>query len=167
MSFNYFFMFLLTSSEFCGIIIADIFCFIKGVFWLKVFYYFGNRDKVPGEASSHSVEAKKRNVSIPGIEFTSDPESDYDILHINTISPMSEEIVKQARKKGAAVVYQADSSVIRELESSFLPNIVSDKVSKALGNYLCNLYSKADYILTPTLHGKRLFEKCNKILQIF
>ena len=133
---------------------------------LKVFYYFGNGNKVPGEASSPSADTKKRGLSIPGIEFTSDPESDYDILHINTISPISEEIIKQARKKGAAVVYQADNSVIRELEAGVLPDKVSDKVTKALGKYLCNLYSKADYILTPTLYGKRFFEKCNAQIEV-
>ena len=128
---------------------------------MKVLLYFEDGDKIPGEMKGTAENARKRVLSIPGVEFVSDPESDYDILHINKISPVSDDIIKQARKKGAAVVYQADSSVIRSLEDSFLPDGVSDKVSRAFSKYLCNLYAKADYILTPTLYGKRLFEKCN------
>ena len=128
---------------------------------MKVLFYIEDGDRIPGEMHGSAADAKKRVLSIPGIEFTTDTESDYDILHINTISPVSDDIIKQARKKGAAVVYQADSTVIRALEDCILPDKMSDKVAKAMEKYLCNLYSKADYILTPTLHGKRLFEKNN------
>ncbi len=126
---------------------------------MKVLLYFEDGNKFPVDISGGKIKDKNRIIEIPGIEFTEDTESDYDILHINTISPVSDDIIKQARKKGAAVVYHADNSVVRELEASFLPDKVTDKVSKALNKYLCNLYAKADFIIAPTLYGRRLFEK--------
>ena len=127
---------------------------------LKVLLYFEEDNRVPGATNDINISNGKKINEIPGIEFTEDAESAYDILHINTVSPVSDDIIRQARKKGAAVVYQADNSVIRDMEASFLPDKVTDKVSKALNQYLCNLYAKADFIITPTLYGKRLFEKC-------
>lgn len=123
---------------------------------LKVLLYFENSDKISKSGIGKALEHQKKALASAGVEYTTDPDDDYDILHINTIFFKSDEIIRQARKKGAAVIYHAHSTE-EDFRNSF---VFTNTISKAFGKYICNLYGKADYVITPTPYSKSLVEKC-------
>ena len=121
---------------------------------MKVCLYFENYENIKqsgvGKAMQHQVAALKSN----NIEFTFDPDDDYDILHINTIFLKSSHIIAKARKKGAKIIYHAHSTPEDTRNSFMFSNFVSGIVKW----HLLHLYKKADYIITPTPYSKMLLE---------
>ena len=49
-----------------------------------------------GKAIKHQMKALELN----GVEYTTNPEDDFDIIHINTIFPESLAMAKKAKKQG-------------------------------------------------------------------
>lgn len=122
---------------------------------MKVLLYFENEKQISssgiGRALSHQLMACKS----AGIETTTDPNcEDYDILHINTVGINSNNMVKKARTLQKKVIYHAHSTE-EDFRNSF---ILSNQVAPLFKLYISNLYSSADYILTPTSYSKKLLE---------
>lgn len=103
-----------------------------------------------GRAIKHQMKALELN----NIEYTLNPEDDYDIIHINTIFPESYLMGKKAKKKGAKVIFHAHSTE-EDFRNSFL---LSNQVAPLFKVWLKKCYSSADLILTPTPYSKRLLE---------
>ncbi len=119
---------------------------------MKVLLYFEGIDKISksgvGMAMSHQIKA----LESAGVDYTLDPEDDYDILHINTVFINSEPIIAQAKKKGAAIIYHAHSTE-EDFRNSF---IFSNMVSKFVKERLMLLYRTADCIIAPTPYARDL-----------
>lgn len=103
-----------------------------------------------GKAIKHQIQALKEN----NIEYTTDLNDDYDILHINFYGPKSYLFAKKAKKEGKIVVYHAHSTE-EDFKNSF---IGSNIVSHQFKSWLVTCYSLGDVILTPTPYSKRLLE---------
>ena len=127
------------------------FCIIKG---MKVLLYFEGEKIVQisgiGRAKKHQMMA----LTSAGVDFTTNPFDDYDILHINTCYLNSDAIIHKARSEGKAVIYHAHSTE-EDFRNSFL---FSNQLSPFVKKYLVSLYSKADEIITPTPYAKKLLE---------
>ncbi|MBQ6052506.1 MAG: glycosyltransferase [Clostridia bacterium] len=119
---------------------------------MKVLLYFEGIDKISksgvGMAMSHQIKA----LEAAGVEYTLDPEDDYDILHINTVFINSEPIIAEAKKKGAAIIYHAHSTE-EDFRNSF---VFSNMVSKFVKERLMLLYRTADCIIAPTPYARDL-----------
>ena len=67
---------------------------------MKVLLYFENIESIEksgvGMALKHQMQALKS----AGVEYTLNPDDDYDILHINTVFMKSAGVINAARKKG-------------------------------------------------------------------
>ena len=103
-----------------------------------------------GKAIKHQIKALEEN----NIEYTTDPNDDYDIVHINYYGPMSYVLAKKAKKLGKKVIYHAHSTE-EDFKNSF---ILSNQVAPAFKNWLIKCYTLGDHILTPTPYSKRLLE---------
>lgn len=103
-----------------------------------------------GRAIKHQMKALELN----NVEYTLNPEDDYDIIHINTIFPESYLMGKKAKKKGAKVIFHAHSTE-EDFRNSFL---LSNQVAPLFKVWLKKCYSSADLVLTPTPYSKRLLE---------
>lgn len=121
---------------------------------MKILLYTENEKMLSksglGKAIKHQINALKEN----DIEYTTDPNDDYDIVHINYYGPMSYMLAKKAKKNGKKVVYHAHSTE-EDFKNSF---ILSNQVAPAFKNWLIKCYSLGDYILTPTPYSKRLLK---------
>ena len=122
---------------------------------MKVLLYFENEKQIAssgiGRAMIHQLQACKS----AGIDVTTDAScEDYDILHINTIGFNSNNMVRKARQLNKKVIYHAHSTE-EDFRNSF---ILSNQVAPLFKIYISNLYSSADYILTPTPYSKSLLE---------
>ncbi|MGX7244840.1 glycosyltransferase [Enterococcus quebecensis] len=122
---------------------------------MKVLLYFEGEKMLAKSGIGRALDHQKRALSEVGIEYTLDADcTDYDILHINTYGINSHSMVNKARKMGKKVIYHAHSTE-EDFRNSF---IGSNQISPLVKKYLVSLYSKADYLITPTPYSKDLLE---------
>ena len=103
-----------------------------------------------GKAIKNQMQALKEN----GIDYTTDLDDDYDILHINFYGPKSYLFAKKAKKEGKKIIYHAHSTE-EDFRNSF---IGSNLVSPQFKQWLITCYSLGDMILTPTPYSKKILE---------
>ena len=104
-----------------------------------------------GRAMKHQEEALR----LAGVDFTTDSDADFDIIHLNTINPESYILAKKARKEGKKVVFHAHSTE-EDFRNSFA---LSNIIAPAFRKWLQKCYNTADVLLTPTPYSKELLEK--------
>lgn len=122
---------------------------------MKVLLYFEGEKILAKSGIGRALDHQKRALSEVGIEYTLDSDcTDYDILHINTYGINSHNMVNKAKKMGKKVIYHAHSTE-EDFRNSF---IGSNQISPLVKKYLVSLYSKADYLITPTPYSKDLLE---------
>lgn len=121
---------------------------------MKILLYTENENMIKksglGKAIKHQMQALKEN----GIEYTTNTNDDYDIVHINFYGPMSYLLAKKAKKQGKKVIYHAHSTE-EDFKNSF---VFSNQVAPAFKNWLINCYTMGDHILTPTPYSKKLLK---------
>ncbi len=103
-----------------------------------------------GRAISHQITALK----LAGIDVTTSPDDDYDIVHINTFGPKSKSLAKKAHKLGKPVIYHAHSTE-EDFRNSF---IFSNMFSGLFKKWICSCYRLGDCIITPTDYSKMLID---------
>lgn len=122
---------------------------------MKVLLYFEGEKILAKSGIGRALDHQKRALSEVGIEYTLDADcTDYDILHINTYGINSYSMVNKAKKMGKKVIYHAHSTE-EDFRNSF---IGSNQVSPLVKKYLVSLYTKADYLITPTPYSKDLLK---------
>ena len=104
-----------------------------------------------GKAIKHQMKALTEN----NIKFTTDPNDDYDIVHINFYGPNSYFLAKKAKEKGKKIVYHAHSTE-EDFRNSF---ILSNQLAPAFKKWLIKCYTLGDHIITPTPYSKRLLKE--------
>ncbi|RRC94290.1 glycosyltransferase [Erysipelotrichaceae bacterium OH741_COT-311] len=121
---------------------------------MKVLLYFEGENFIStsgiGRAQKHQIKA----LMSQGIEYTTDPFDDYDILHINTYGLNSNSMINKARKENKPVIYHAHSTE-EDFRNSF---ILSNQLAPAFKKIIVSLYRLADEIITPTPYSKMLLE---------
>lgn len=121
---------------------------------MKVLLYTEMEKKVRKSGLGKAIEHQKKALTNEGIEWTTNPKDDYDILHINTYFPKSYRLAKRAKKKGKKVVYHAHSTE-EDYKDGF---IMGRQTSKMFKWWLIKCYSLVDVIVTPTPYSKRLLQ---------
>lgn len=122
---------------------------------MKVLLYFEGEKILAKSGIGRALDHQKRALTEVGIEYTLDPDCvDYDILHINTYGINSRNMVAKARRMGKKVIYHAHSTE-EDFRNSF---IGSNQLSPLVKKYLISLYTRADYLITPTEYSKSLLE---------
>ena len=121
---------------------------------MKVLLYTEKEKSVRKSGLGKAIEHQKTALTNEGIEWTTDPNDDYDIMHINTWFLKSRRMAKKAKKKGKKIVYHAHSTE-EDYRNGF---IFSKSTSKIVKWWLIKCYSLGDVIVTPTPYSKRLLE---------
>ncbi len=121
---------------------------------MKVLLYTEMEKKVRKSGLGKAIEHQKTALTNEGIEYTTNPDDDYDIMHINTWFLKSYRMAKKAKKKGKKIVYHAHSTE-EDYRNGF---IFSKSTSKIIKRWLVKCYSLGDVIVTPTPYSKRLLE---------
>ena len=103
-----------------------------------------------GKAIKHQMKA----LDYEKIEYTTDVQDDYDIVHINFYGPKSYLMAKRANKMGKKVIYHAHSTE-EDYRNGF---IFSRSTARFVKWWLVKCYSQGDVIVTPTPYSKRLLE---------
>ena len=121
---------------------------------MKVLLYTEMEKKVRKSGLGKAIEHQKTALNNEGIEWTTNPKDDYDIIHINTWFLKSYRMAKKAHKKGKKVVYHAHST-----QEDYKNGFVFSKLTAGFVKWwLVKCYSQGDIIVTPTPYSKRLLE---------
>ena len=124
---------------------------------MRVLLYTGNYKDVEKSGVGMAIRHQKKAMEMVKIPYTTNPNSDYDIVHINTIFPESFLFAKKAKTKGKKIVYHAHSTE-EDFRNSFK---LSNSVAPAFKQWLKLCYKNADLILTPTPYSKKLLDNYN------
>ncbi len=102
-----------------------------------------------------ALERQKKALEKAGVEYTTNPLDDYDILHINTIFPKSLFYTKLAKEKGRKVIIHAHT-LEEDTRNSF---VMSNTLAPVFKRYLKFFYGQADHIICPSEYTKNQLKK--------
>lgn len=124
---------------------------------MKILIYKGDYDLVKNSGVGQAIEHQEKALKLNNIDYTTDENEHYDIVHINTIMPKSKCFAKKARKQGKKIIYYGHSTM-EDFRNSFRgANILSGLFKK----WIISCYNLGDIIITPTMYSKKILESYN------
>ncbi|MDO5365641.1 MAG: glycosyltransferase [Streptococcus dysgalactiae] len=130
---------------------------------MKVLLYLEAENYLKKSGIGRAIKHQAKALSLVGQNFTTDPNDDYDLVHLNTYGLKSWLLMAKAQKAGKKVIMHGHSTE-EDFRNSF---IFSNLLSPLFKKYLCQFYNKADAIITPTLYSKSLIEQYGVKIPIF
>lgn len=130
---------------------------------MKVCLYFEGEKVIQNSGVGRAMKHQMAALTAQGIEYTTNPNDTYDILHINTIGPKSDAVIRKARQNHKKVIYHAHSTE-EDFRNSFM---LSNQIAPLFKKHIVKLYSKADLIITPTPYSKKLIESYGITLPVY
>lgn len=121
---------------------------------MKVLLYLEAPDQLSKSGIGRAIKHQQKALEIAGIDYTMDPQDDYDLVHINTYGIKSWQLLRRSQKAGKRVIMHAHSTK-EDFENSF---IGSNMAAPFFKRYLMRFYQAADYLITPTDYSKRLIQ---------
>jgi 1,2-diacylglycerol-3-alpha-glucose alpha-1,2-glucosyltransferase len=98
---------------------------------------------------------QKRALKLAGIDVTTDPNDNYDILHLHCFGPQSLYLLRRAKRRGIKVVVHAHSIGSYDVRDSLT---FANKFAPVYEHWLRFFYSQADYIFSPSGRARELLQ---------
>jgi 1,2-diacylglycerol-3-alpha-glucose alpha-1,2-glucosyltransferase len=117
---------------------------------MKVCLFLEASDLFGHTGIGSALEHQKMALELAGVSYTTDPKDEYDILHINTIGPMSLLYAKKMKSRGKKIIMHAHT-LEEDTRNSFT---FSTSFSPLFRRYLKFFYKQADLIITPSEYTK-------------
>ena len=121
---------------------------------MKILLHSDKMNSIEKSGVGRAIKHQMRALELNNVEYTLDPDDDFDIIHINTIFPESLSMAKKAKKHGKRIVYHAHSTE-EDFRNSFT---FSNQLAPLFKSWLKTCYGIADIIVTPTPYSKKLLE---------
>ncbi len=121
---------------------------------MKVLLYAEGLKQIGKSGLGKAIKHQMKALDYAKVEYTLDPNDDFDIAHINTYGPKSFALAKKLKKKGKKVVYHAHSTE-EDFRNSF---ILSNQIAPLFKKWITTCYKLGDYIVTPTPYSKKLLD---------
>ncbi|WP_132061375.1 glycosyltransferase family 4 protein [Halorussus amylolyticus] len=121
---------------------------------MKVSHYFEWEEYITG-GHHQSVKNQRKIMDRRGIEYTTEPTLDADLLHLNNMGPKSVYWARKARNRGVPVVVHAHQTAEDFRESFAFSNLLA----KPMRPYLEYAYSLADHLVCPSEHNRAVVEE--------
>lgn len=121
---------------------------------MKVLLYSEHLDRIKKSGLGKSIQHQMRALELAGIEFTTDSDDEFDLLHINTYFPKSRLFARKIREKGTPVVYHAHSTE-EDFRDSFR---FSNQIAPLFKQWITQCYKLGDIIITPTNYSKKILD---------
>ncbi|WP_248515587.1 glycosyltransferase family 4 protein [Salinarchaeum laminariae] len=116
---------------------------------MKVSHYFEWEGAITG-GFAQSVNNQRTILDRRGVEYTTEPTLEADLLHLNNMGPRSIYYAKRARRAGVPVVAHTHNTAADFRESFVFSNVLA----KPLRPYLAYGYSQADHLICPSAHNQ-------------
>ena len=98
-----------------------------------------------------SVQNQRQIMDDHGIEYTTRPVPDADLLHLNNMGPRSVVAAIRAKRNDTPVVVHTHQTA-EDFEGSF---VLSDLLAQPLRPYLAACYGLADHLICPSAYNER------------
>ncbi len=121
---------------------------------MKVSHYFEWEEYITG-GHAQSVQNQRKIMDRAGIEYTTEPDLDADILHLNNMGPKSVYYAQRAGSEDIPVLIHAHQTA-EDFEESFA---FSDMLAKPLRPYLEFAYDLGDHLVCPSEHNRAVIEE--------
>jgi glycosyltransferase involved in cell wall biosynthesis len=121
---------------------------------MKISHYFEWEAYITG-GHAQSVRNQRKIMDRAGIEYTTEPDLDADILHLNNMGPKSVVYARRARNEGVPVLIHAHQTA-EDFAGSFA---FSDLLAEPLRPYLEFAYDLGDHLICPSEHNRRVIEQ--------
>lgn len=122
---------------------------------MKILLYTSKVKDIKNSGVGMAGRHQQKALDLVHIPYTTNPNDDYDIAHINTIFPDALFLAKKAKQQGKKVIFHAHSTE-EDFRNSFK---MSNGVSPLFRQWLKVCYGQADLLITPTEYSKRVLEK--------
>ncbi|TWS95289.1 glycosyltransferase [Streptococcus sp. sy018] len=119
---------------------------------MKVLLYLEAEHYLRKSGIGRAIKHQEKALQSAGQAYTTNPNEDYDLVHLNTYGWKSWRLMKAAKKSGKKVIMHGHSTE-EDFRDSF---IGSNLISPLFKWYLCQFYQEADAIITPTTYSKSL-----------
>ncbi|MET3558580.1 1,2-diacylglycerol-3-alpha-glucose alpha-1,2-glucosyltransferase [Streptococcus rupicaprae] len=121
---------------------------------MKILLYLEGEKLISKSGIGRAIKHQEKALTLAGIDYTTDPKDDYDMVHINTYGFKSLRLLRQAKRQGKKVIVHAHSTK-EDFENSFKG---SNLLAPMVKNYLTFFYQQADFIITPTPYSASLLK---------
>lgn len=125
---------------------------------MKISHYFEWENSITG-GQKQSVKNQRKILDEHGIGYTTEPDLEADILHLNNMGLKSVYLARKARKKDIKVVIHTHQTV-EDLKNSF---ILSNYWSPLLRPYLKYAYSLGDHLICPSEHNQEVIKNYTSV----
>ncbi len=119
---------------------------------MKVLLYSGSQKLIERSGVGRAIYHQKEALTRAGVDYTTDPQADWDMVHINTIFPGSLLLALRARLAGKKVVYHGHSTD-QDFRNSFIGSNLAAPLFK---QWLRLCYSMGDVVVAPTPYAADL-----------
>jgi len=116
---------------------------------MLVSHYFEWESTITG-GFAQSVNNQRKILDRHGIEYTTEPILDADLLHLNNMGPRSVYYAKRAQRAGTPVVAHTHNTAA-DFRDSF---VFSNQIARPLRPYLEYAYGQADHLICPSEHNQ-------------
>lgn len=121
---------------------------------MKVLLYSENLKQIGKSGLGKAIQHQQEALRLNNVEYTTDLDDTFDILHINTYFPKSYYVAHKFKSKGIPVVFHAHSTE-EDFKNSF---IFSNQVSPLFKQWLIQAYRQGDILIAPTPYAKKLLD---------
>lgn len=121
---------------------------------MKIGHYFEWEDYITG-GHYQSVQNQRKILDHHGIEYTTEPDLDVDLVHLNNMGPRSFFQARRAQQRDLPVLIHGHQTA-EDFRESFT---LSNTLSKPLRWYLERAYSLADHIVCPSAHNQKVLDR--------
>lgn len=120
---------------------------------MKISHYFEWEETITG-GQKQSVKNQRKILDEQEINYTTEPDLDTDILHLNVMGPRSVYYAWRAQRNDVPVVVHAHQTAEDFRESFAFSNLLA----KPMKPYLKWAYGLADHIICPSDHNREVLE---------
>lgn len=121
---------------------------------MKICHFAEFEDQLMGGIKS-SIHQQREALEAKGIEYTTDPSEDFDILHLNFIGPVSMYQLLKAKRNGTPVIFHVHSTV-EDFRNSFR---FSNVIAPVFDRYTQFLYRHSDHLIPVSEHTRYLLNE--------
>jgi len=121
---------------------------------MKVCLYLELEEQLSVSGIGSAIRNQRKSLKLNNIEYTSNLEDDFDILHLNIMGFKSLYLARKMRKAGKKIIIHAHSTA-EDFRNSFrFSNIIAPYFGRCLTFY----YNQADLILCPSEYTKKILK---------
>jgi glycosyltransferase involved in cell wall biosynthesis len=118
---------------------------------MRVSHYFEWGETITG-GFAQSVRNQRTVLDRRGIDYTTEPTLDADLLHLNNMGPRSLYYARRARHTGVPVLVHSHNTA-EDFRESF---VLSNLLAAPLRPYLAYAYGQADHLVCPSPHNQEV-----------